>query len=646
MSWLITGSQKIDPDAAVYLSRVEDADGQALEAGVRTAVDQFVLGCKADGIWDAIKASCIMAGARTLAGALVPLKGTAPTNVNFNFVSGDYNRKTGLKGDGSTKYLDSNRNNDDDPQDNQHLSCFITTYPAGFNSALMGSGVFSDSGNSYLLRGAYIGVKSQTGGSVAITGPNSDPVGLFGVSRNNNSNFSYRLIGVNNLASFASVTPRFNGNTLVFARGTTVSLDQPTNARLAFYSIGESLDLALLDARVTTLINNINDALTWGWAMTITIADTTHTLRLNAACTFVVDWGDGTRDTLTSTTGWTYTKTYAAPGTYRLRFSIQSGTFYPYYNNVTADVAELRTLEGTGPEAWSFGSLSGAFYGASGLTAVSEGMNTAGLIDFFRAWHECSSLTSFPPLDVSSGTNFQAAWRQCSSLTSFPLLDVSSGTNFSFAWLGCTSLASFPPLDVSSGTNFTSAWWQCTSLTSFPPLDVSSGTNFQAAWYECSSLTSFPPLDVSSGTNFQSAWSQCSSLTSFPLLDVSSGTNFQSAWSQCSSLTSFPLLDVSSGINFTYAWLGCTSLASFPANFFDVTGTLNSTAFADAFLNCALTAASIENILTSLVTNGQSNITLGLTGGTNAGAATWTPAAVAAYDTLTDDRGWTISRNA
>jgi hypothetical protein len=28
-----------------------------------------------------------------------------------------------------------------------------------------------------------------------------------------------------------------------------------TNARLAFYSIGESLNLALLDARVTDLIN-------------------------------------------------------------------------------------------------------------------------------------------------------------------------------------------------------------------------------------------------------------------------------------------------------------------------------------------------------------------------------------------------------
>jgi hypothetical protein len=36
----------------------------------------------------------------------------------------------------------------------------------------------------------------------------------------------------------------------VFGRNST-SL---TNARLAFYSIGESLDLALLDARVTTLV--------------------------------------------------------------------------------------------------------------------------------------------------------------------------------------------------------------------------------------------------------------------------------------------------------------------------------------------------------------------------------------------------------
>jgi hypothetical protein len=87
-----------DPDAAAYLRAVEAADGQALETPVKRAVDDFFRGTKADGIWDAIKASCILCGARTLAGALVPLVGTAPTNNNF--VDADYNRETGLSGMG------------------------------------------------------------------------------------------------------------------------------------------------------------------------------------------------------------------------------------------------------------------------------------------------------------------------------------------------------------------------------------------------------------------------------------------------------------------------------------------------------------------------------------------------------------------
>jgi hypothetical protein len=97
-----------DAEADAYIAAVEAADGQALEPGVKFAIKNFVLCCKQDGIWSAIKASCILAGARTRLGALTPLVGTAPTS--FNFVDGDYNRKTGLVGDGSTKYLDSNRN--------------------------------------------------------------------------------------------------------------------------------------------------------------------------------------------------------------------------------------------------------------------------------------------------------------------------------------------------------------------------------------------------------------------------------------------------------------------------------------------------------------------------------------------------------
>ncbi|ATW62777.1 putative tail protein [Synechococcus phage S-CBWM1] len=225
-----------------------------------------------------------------------------------------------------------------------------------------------------------------------------------------------------------------------------------------------------------------------------------------------------------------------------------------------------------------------------------------------------------------------------------------AGNSLASAWYGCSSLTSFPALpDTSLVTTFFAAWADCSSLTSFPALpDTSQVTNFSAAWYNCSSLTSFPALpDTSLVTNFGSTWSGCSSLTSFPALpNTSQVTSFQAAWRDCSSLTSFPALpDTSKATDFGSAWYGCSSLTSFPANQFDTTGTLAANAFTGAFQNCALTAASIENILTSLVTNGQSGKTLSLQGGTNAGASTWTPAAVTAYDTLIS-RDWSITRKA
>jgi hypothetical protein len=92
-----------DADAARYIEAVERADGRRLELQVRSALATFIADLKKRGWYTAIKQSCILCGARTLAGALVPLKGDAPTNNNF--VSGDYNRKSGLVGDRSTKYL-------------------------------------------------------------------------------------------------------------------------------------------------------------------------------------------------------------------------------------------------------------------------------------------------------------------------------------------------------------------------------------------------------------------------------------------------------------------------------------------------------------------------------------------------------------
>jgi len=247
---LVGAAGGVDAAAAVYIAAVEAADGQSLEAGVKTAINTFVVGCKADGIWDAIKASCILSGARTLSGALVPLKGTAPTNNNF--VSGDYDRKTGLVGDGSTKYLNSNRAANADPQNSHHMATYRTL--ASDSGALLGN--IKDP--SWDILDTETGVlrtfsRSQTGTSTGITGTNNI-TGFIGLSRSSSSAVLGRAKSQSSSLSTTSVTPVSELIT-VFSRNLN-GIPQTFNAsRLAFYSIGESLDLALLDARVTTLIS-------------------------------------------------------------------------------------------------------------------------------------------------------------------------------------------------------------------------------------------------------------------------------------------------------------------------------------------------------------------------------------------------------
>jgi hypothetical protein len=242
-----------DPDALAYIAAVETADGQALEDGVKSAYDKFFKGLKQDSIWTAIKASCILAGARTLSGALVPLVGTAPTN--FNFVSADFNRKLGLKGNRSTKYLNSNRNNNAEPQNSKHLYARGTTdsLTRTGNSTLIGTG--SGAGGSGLIIGpsgsnAYFRANFSTDATTAAaTTPNK-----FGVSRASSAQVSTLLNSTLATKTSSSTTP-LNSNILVF-HGLGY-----TDARIAFYSIGESLDLAALDTRVSTLMTDLAAAI-------------------------------------------------------------------------------------------------------------------------------------------------------------------------------------------------------------------------------------------------------------------------------------------------------------------------------------------------------------------------------------------------
>ena len=246
-----------DPDVLAYIAAVEAADGQSLEEGVATAFTDFIVGCKADGIWNAIKASCILAGARTLSGALVPLAGTAPTN--FNFVSSDYNRETGLKGDGSTKYLNPNRNNNADPQNSKHLAVYATQLQVGNGWYLGGSQ--NSAGHSFIYFATNLirmAINAYSAGNLGFT----HAVGLLGCNRSNATTIQGRTNKAtqgngSSTIAVGSQTPA-NFTPHLFRRHLGSSYG---NSRISFYSIGESIDLALLDTRVSNLMTALAAAI-------------------------------------------------------------------------------------------------------------------------------------------------------------------------------------------------------------------------------------------------------------------------------------------------------------------------------------------------------------------------------------------------
>jgi hypothetical protein len=234
----------VDADATAYLSAVQTADGQALEPAVRNAITAFVVGCKQDGIWSAIKASCLLMGARTLSGALTPLVGAAPTNINL--VSGDYNRKTGILGDGATKRIATGRLNDSDPQDNNHNAVYISSLGSGGVIGIPTTFTGANSMSAAATRNRNTSASLLTVASA----------GFYGMSRNASASYAVRTDGSNTTFSVASQTPTSNEISVIGLDATTFGTH-----RVAFYSIGESLTLSLLDARVTTLYNAIGAAI-------------------------------------------------------------------------------------------------------------------------------------------------------------------------------------------------------------------------------------------------------------------------------------------------------------------------------------------------------------------------------------------------
>ena len=243
---------------------------------------------------------------------------------------------------------------------------------------------------------------------------------------------------------------------------------------------------------VNAIINTINGALpSYGAAVDErfifevktdnagTSASDQFTIPTSGTVLYDIETSDG--QSITGVTG-NHTITFPSAGTYEVRIS---GSFpYMFFNN-GGDRLKMLDISNFGIYALGATSQSGAFRGCNNMTiTATDSGNFGSVTNFLFAWQNCSSLTSFPLIDTSSGTDFNTAWRDCTSLISFPLIDTSSGIIFQNTWFGCSSLTSFPLIDTSSGTTFFQSWRNCTSLANYPAnaFDTNIATNYTNAF--------------------------------------------------------------------------------------------------------------------------------------------------------------------
>ncbi len=279
----------------------------------------------------------------------------------------------------------------------------------------------------------------------------------------------------------------------------------------------------------------------------------------------IIDKGNG--DPLISINTWNDPATlldFSSTGAGNYEVKIY-GTLQGWSFNNTGD--RLKFLEITNWGAFrQVGAIGAWFLGCSNMDISASDIPIIGTTNASRAFELCTSLTNVPNMNLSNVINYSSMFRNCINLASFPAMTFNTGTtsaSFIGCWTGCSSLTSFPAVDLSGGNDFRNAWTNCSSLTSFPVLPNGIRGFMDSAWQNCSSLTSFPAGISLNPVRLINTWAGCTGLTSFPTFTFPNCTNFTGAWNNCRNLVTFNTTDLSAGTNFFNCWNNCQSMNNF-----------------------------------------------------------------------------------
>ena len=242
-------SSAFSAEAQDYFNRLDtagDTTYTAYKQPLANYIDSLVtLG---GAYWDDMKSAASFVGVG-IQGITVPLRDGMTVPTNNNFVVGDLDQLTGLKGDGTTKYINTGALSSTLGINNHSLSVYLTAdREAGGNRYISGANA------KLTVLGNVTGFRARSASTTLDTLGSSTAVGeLVGISRDNSADFdwSYETFGTQ------LNTSTDLGNTTLIKVFADEGGNNLTAARLATYHIGPALNLATLEGLQDTLITEI-----------------------------------------------------------------------------------------------------------------------------------------------------------------------------------------------------------------------------------------------------------------------------------------------------------------------------------------------------------------------------------------------------
>ena len=312
---------------------------------------------------------------------------------------------------------------------------------------------------------------------------------------------------------------------------------------------------------------------------------------------FVIDWGDGNSETVTSVTSVSHTYK-SVGGIYQISLD---GSFDGIRFNNTGDKLKVLSIDKWGGNEWQ--TFNGTFAGCSNMIAAySDTPNSSNVISCNTMFESCTLFNGLVNFDMSNVTATFRMFKQCINFN-----NDNQPINWTIPNLGdlgqtfsdCTNFNQ--PVNVVSGPNLSlyQMFYKCTNFNSSVTLsNTSLVTTTTGMFYQCSSFNQPITLDTTSVLTMDFMFYQCSSFNSLITFNDTSQVNrFSYMFKDCTNFNQ----DISS-------W-SITSLNTFSSS--SAVQMLDSTAFSTINYDLLLVAWDSYGTSGSYLTNTPSQYSAG-----------------------------------